>query len=65
MLSASALALQDQEKAYNLKNLTPSPKVKKKCGEGISIEKVSEGLRISSRANGENISLLKLISKED
>lgn len=51
-LSASALALQDQEKKYNLKNHPyPHPGGNKKYEAGVSIEKVLESFRISSRAN--------------
>lgn len=37
-LAVGGFALQDQEKAYNLKNILP--RGSKKCGAGIPIEKV-------------------------
>lgn len=52
-LSAPILALQNQENAYNLKNLPlPSPPSKKeKVLSRLFIEKVQESLRIPARAD--------------
>lgn len=60
-LTTYSLALQDQEKAYNLK-VSPNRRGNKKCGAQEYIEKIKESLRIPNKAVRRYFSL-KPVSK--